>query len=188
MLLLSISHFRLPVWFLLTSLSYTRGWSLNEVKLFVSITFSFVSGGSTVIYDRDSLLSELRERQERCLCFEIVQEQSLGLTVLHRQIQNSVLQNQKSSILMNYQTSTQACGQHSQTVCLGHHCSSDGMFTLGPWAGCTGRTCQGARGWCWPGHTVLFHIHRHLQRFWGTHALKCNVNFCKHPCKITLFT
>lgn len=186
MLILCISHFRLPVWFLLTSLSYTRGWSLNEVWTFFFLLLSLLSVQAPVLYTaRQSLTLEWvkEETKKVSLLWNSLRAVTRSDCAPQTNLKFSVLQNQKSSILLNYQTFIQACEQHTQIVCLGLHCPSDGTFILGPWGGCTGRTCPGARGWCRPGHTVLQHIHRDLQSFWGTHVLKCDVNFCKHSAK-----
>lgn len=86
-----VSHFRLPVWCPLTSFSYTRGWSLNEVRTFWFLLPSFLRcqwRQQYYILQRQSLLGELRKKERRCLFFLNSLRASLGLTVLHRQIWN----------------------------------------------------------------------------------------------------
>lgn len=187
MLILCVSHFRLPVWFLLTSLSYTRGWSLNEVWIFLFLLPSLLSAEAALFYMAETEPVEWvkEETEKMSLLWNSLRAVARSDYASQKNLNFCVLQSQRSSILMNYQTFTQACGQHSQLVHLGLHCSSNGVFILVPWAGCTGRTWQGA-GWCRPGHTVLLHILRNLQSFWGAHILKSNANFSKHPCKTAL--
>lgn len=126
----------------------------------------------------------VKEEMEMSLFCNSLKEQLLDLTVLHRQIWNYFSGAESAEWHLTEILCFYSSLWATLSVCvLRLRRPSHSMLILGPWGGgCTGRTRQGARGWCRV-HMVLSDIHRDIKNFWGRRTLQSDGVFCKYPCK-----